>query len=45
MEKCKKVMRRSKKRNKVSSGQLCLPNLPGIRQQEEEVRRTLFKTP
>jgi len=40
MEKCKKVMKRRKKQNEVTPGQLCLFELPGIRQQEEETRRT-----
>jgi len=31
-------MKRSKKRNEVSSGQLCLFETPSIRQQEEESR-------
>jgi len=33
-------MKRSKKQNEVTPGQLCLFELPGIRQQEEETRRT-----
>lgn len=33
-------MKRSKKQNEAAPGQLCLFDLPGIRQQEEETRRT-----
>jgi len=45
MEKCKKVMKRSKKQNESTTGQLCLFELPGIRQQEEERRTKPRKKP
>jgi len=43
MEKCKKVMKRSKKQGGSTYGQLCLFETPRIRQEEETRRKPKIK--